>query len=162
MPRKLAQLAAAGEVIAGPLPSVEYFRMEDAFERLGRFGLAVRGRAMSALLFSRLPIRQLDKAKIAVTEETSTSFMLLRLLLEQRFSLETPNYQRGNVEEADAVLLIGDEAIRMQQSNKLYPFEYDLAFEWWLWHHLPFVFAVWAIRKGQDAALKRQIELGIT
>ena len=73
VPRQLGERAAAGELTAALLPLVDYFRLSDRFERLGRFGIGVRGRARSVLLFSLRPIRQLDGAAIAVTNETSTT-----------------------------------------------------------------------------------------
>jgi chorismate dehydratase len=157
-PREGGALAADGSLAAGLLPLADCLRLADAFERLGRFGVAVRGRARSAILFSRKPIRQLDGAVIAVTEETSTTFLLLRLLLEQRFRLAPASYRRGRHPEAEALLLIGDEALRFQRANTQYPFECDLAFEWWLWQHLPCVFAVWAIRRDADPDGKRRLE----
>ena len=161
VPRELGARAAAGEIVAGPLPLMDYFRLQETFERFGHVGIAVRGRAQSALLFSRKPIRQLDGATIAVTEETSTTACLLRLLLEQRYRINPAAYRRGKHDDADAMLLIGDEALRFQRTNTLYPFEIDLAFEWWLWQHLPFVFAVWAIRKDALAQEKKQIEAAL-
>jgi len=161
VPRELGRRAAAGELTAGLLPLADYLKLEGTFERLGHFGIAVRGRAHSVLLFSRRPIRQLDGATITVTHETSTSALLLRLILEGRYRLSPAEYRRGVGYEGDALLLIGDEALRFRQTNAQYPFEVDVAFEWWLWQHLPFVFAVWAIRKDADAKEKRQIEAGL-
>ena len=161
-PRELGRRAAAGELLAGLLPLVDYFRLEDTFERLGPFGIAVRGRAQSVVLFSRKPIRQLQGSVIAVTEETSTSAVLLRLILEQRYELRPSRYVRGNDEAAEALLLIGDAALRFQQTNTQYPFEIDLAFEWWLWQHLPCVFAVWAIRHDAEPAEKKSIETALS
>jgi chorismate dehydratase len=162
VPRAFGMKAAAGEVAAGPLPLVDYFRLQEAFERLGHFGIAVRGRAQSALLFARKPIRQLDGATIAVTEETSTTACLLRLLLEQRHHLGGLTYRRGDVNDADAVLLIGDEALRFSRTTTQYSFEIDVGFEWWLWQHLPFVFAVWVVRKDLSPDVKKAIELGVS
>ena len=162
VPRALARKTAAGEADAGLLPSIEFFRQESAFERVGPFGIAVRGRVQSVLLFSRLPIRQLDGATIAVTDDSSTSACLLRLLLEGRYQIAPSAYVHSQSPDADALLLIGDEALRMVQSNASYPFEYDLAFEWWLWQHLPFVFAVWAVRKTVPADQKKRLELALS
>ena len=178
VPRELGARAAAGEIVAGPLPLMDFFRLEATFERLGHAGIAVRGRAHSALLFSRKPIRQLEGATIAITDETSTTVMLLRLVLEKRYGVIPASYerrrraeQRAKSEpasperrqepEADALLLIGDEALRFKHVNMQYPFEIDIAFEWWLWQHLPFVFAVWAIRKDAAAQEKKQIEAAL-
>ena len=169
VPRQLGERAAAGEILAGLLPVADYLRLSDRFERLGHFGIAVRGRVRSVLLFARAPLRQLDGATVAVTDETSTSACLLRLILEQRYHIPPKAYQRvdngeaarpgaGESRAGDALLLIGDEALRFKQANTRYPFEIDLAFEWWLWQHLPFVFAVWAIRKDAGEQEKRQLE----
>ncbi len=157
VPRRLGEQAAAGTLDAGPLPLADFFRLERSFERLGRFGIAVRGRAHSALLFARRPIRQLDGAVIGVTEETSTTALLLRLLLEQRYHLKPAAYERG-LQDAEARLVIGDEALRFRQANTRYPYEIDLGFEWWLWQHLPFVFAVWAVRKDLPDDAKKRLE----
>jgi len=177
-PRQLGQDAAKGEVAAGLLSVVDYFHLEKTFERLGHFGIAVRGQARSTLLFAMKPIRQLDGAIIAVTEDTSTTVCLLRLLLEQRYHVTPAGYERrlhtekrqqnstASVErrqspEADALLLIGDEALRFKQTNTQYPFEVDLGQEWWLWQHLPFVYAVWAIRKDVGTQEKKQLEASL-
>jgi chorismate dehydratase len=161
LPRELGEKAAAGEVTAGPISLVDFFRLQDRFERLGRFGIAVRGRAGSALLFSRRPIRQLDGATIAVTEASSTTTCLLRLLLAQRYKI-VPSYHQGRNDDAEALLLIGDETLQFQRRNTQYPFEIDVAFEWWLWQHLPFVFAVWAVRSELEAVRKKAIGLALT
>ncbi|MBI3330898.1 MAG: menaquinone biosynthesis protein [Candidatus Omnitrophica bacterium] len=158
VPRAMGVQALAGELLAGLLPLADYFRLEGAYERVGRFGIAVRGRVRSVMLFSRKPLRQLDGAVIAVTEETSTTAILLRLLLEQRHRIIPAAYERGERQDAEALLLIGDEALRFQQRNDQYPFETDLAFEWWLWQHLPCVFAVWAIRKDAEPDEKQHLE----
>ena len=162
-PRRLGQMAETGELMAGVMSLADYLRLQDRFERVGPLGVAVRGRVGSALLFSRKPLRQLDGAAIAVTDETSTTAILLRVILEQRYNLQahlTPHAQPTQ-QEADAVLLIGDDALRFRGANRLYPFEIDVAFEWWLWQHLPCVFAVWAIRKDADANTKRQVSTAL-
>lgn len=167
VPRKLGERAAAGEVTAGLLSLADYLRLSGRFERVGRFGIGVRGRACSVLLFSRRPIRQLDGAPIAVTDETSTTAVLLRLLLEQHYHLQPASCTRVSDPasagaDAEALLLIGDAALRFQQTNRTYPFETDLAFEWWLWQHLPFVFAVWAIRKDAAPEEKKRLEQALS
>jgi len=147
-PRQLGREAEAGGVDAGPMSLADYLRLQDRFERVGNLGIAVRGRSGSALLFSRRPIRQLDGREIAVTDETATTAQLLRLILEQRHRLK-PTYRIGPAQpETDAVLLIGDEALRFRAETRRFPYETDVAFEWWVWQHVPFVFAVWAVRKA--------------
>ncbi len=50
--------------------------------------------------------------------------------------------------DADAVLLIGDRAMRACLPGFAHAF--DLGQEWFDWTALPFVFAVWAVREGVD------------
>jgi len=178
-PHRLGVEAEAGRVTAGPMSLADFLRLQDRFERLGPLGIATRGRCGSALLFSRKPLRQLEAGStIAVTDDTSTTVLLLRLILEQRYRLEGIAYRRaadlpaapglsavpGTAQAdaaqaggADAVLLIGDEALRFRAGNRTYPFETDVGFEWWLWQHLPTVFAVWAIRKDCAPSEKQQL-----
>ena len=155
-PRQLGEEAKAGRVVAGPLALADFLRLDGEFERLGPFGIAVRGRCQSVMMFSKKPTRQLDGSVIAVTEDTSTSALLLRLILEQRYGIR-PTYRPGTGAQADAVLLIGDEALTFQAQNRSFPYEVDLAHEWWLWQHLPCVFAVWAVRKDCDASEKQSL-----
>ncbi|MBI3087717.1 MAG: menaquinone biosynthesis protein [Candidatus Omnitrophica bacterium] len=157
-PRRLGAEAEAGRVAAGPMALADFLRLQDRFERLGALGIAVRGRCGSTMLFSRKPLRQLDDAVIAVTEETSTTALLLRLILEVRYQIRPKAYQRGGPDDAEAALLIGDEALRAHHAAvRRYPYEVDLAFEWWMWQHLPAVFAVWAVRKDLSAADKQRL-----
>jgi chorismate dehydratase len=157
-PRELGQQAKEGSLMAGPLPLADFLRLKESFERLGPLGVAVRARCGSVMLFSRKPARQLDGTTIAVTEATSTSALLLRLILEQHLHVKPKEYRRGVAsEDADGVLLIGDEAMQFRVTNREFPYETDLAFEWWLWQHLPFVFAVWAVRKDTPAAEKQRL-----
>jgi len=145
-PRRFGVEAAEGRLSAGPLSLADYLRLRGRFERIGNFGVAVRGRCGSAIVFCRVPLRQLDGATIAITPETSTSALLLRLILEHRYQISPHVYDVETREKADAVLLIGDEALAFRAANQDYSYEVDLAFEWWLWQHLPAVFAVWAVR----------------
>ena len=71
-------------------------------------------------------------------------------------------YERGNDPSADARLIIGDEALRVQHANTQYPYEIDLAFEWWLWQHVPCVFAVWAIRRDASPEEKKTLEAALS
>ena len=170
-PRQLGQEAEAGRVAAGPMSLVDFLRLQDRFERMGHLGIAARGRSGSTFLFSRVPMRQLGGAAIAVTEDTSTTAMLLRLILEQREHLPGIQYRRVEQgwsasparlsEDVPAMLLIGDEAMQFRAANRTHPFEVDLSFEWWLWQHLPCVFAVWAVRRECDAEAKDQLNRAV-
>jgi chorismate dehydratase len=58
--------------------------------------------------------------------------------------------------------LIGDEALRRSKLGlATFLNVFDLAEEWHLWKHMPFVFAVWAVRKSVPEHLKQEIETAL-
>ncbi len=157
-PRQLGLEAQQGRVVAGPMSLADYLRQRDQFERLGPLGIAVRGRCGSVMCFSRKPIRQIDETvTVSVTDHTSTSILFFRLVLEQRYQRIPHAYVVGGSDDADVRLLIGDEALKFRATNRSYPFEIDVAWEWWLWQHLPAVFAVWVIRKDAPVDEKQRL-----
>jgi len=146
-PRAMGLLAAEGGLDAGAFSLMDSVRLKDRFEPLGDFCLACGGEVRSVLFFARWPIEELAGATVAVTGETSTSVVLLKVLLALRYGLKDVRYvDLGGVEAADGCLLIGDEALRRRHGIEGLPHRYDLAEEWAAWQGLPFVFARWMVR----------------
>jgi chorismate dehydratase len=157
-PRELGEEAARGRIACGPMSAVDYFRLEKDFEPLGPFGISTAGPSYSVLLFSRKPVPELHGGTIAVTGETSTSIRLLMMLLSERFEIRPAVYRRGTDGEADAYLWIGDEALR-RGSRTDFPVVLDLSQAWWEWQGLPFVFAVWAVRRSLPLEEKKVLAM---
>ncbi len=163
-PRALGYEAIAGTMDAAPLSLADALKVESSFEPLARFGIGVRRSAQSVLLFSNRALPLLENATVAVTDETSTSFLLLQLLMEQRYKLKGTRYGRIASAtlfdgEADAVLLIGDEAIKAKrQPMPGFPYVTDLGEEWFTWKTLPFVFARWMVRRSCPQDVKNSME----
>lgn len=152
------------QVAAGPMSLRDYMNLADDFEKLD-YGVAVKGKANSVLLFSKYDWQELAGKRIAITAETSTSVELLRVLLEKRFGVSDYSFHRTHptdrsYENYDAVLLIGDEALQAAYGAPQWAHAtrvYDLAEEWCAWKEMPFVFAVWAIRKGTPETARNEI-----
>jgi chorismate dehydratase len=108
--------------------------------------VGARKEVRSVLLVSRCPVGEIRR--VALDQNSRTSATLVRILLRERYNLD-PEYlhERPDPErmlsEADAALIIGDPALRMDREryNVI-----DLAAEWNELTGLPFVFAVWAVR----------------
>lgn len=155
-PRELGRMAAKGEIDAGILATADFLANEDRYEPVGGLGIANGEEVRSILLASRSPIDELDGKTIGITEETSTSVRLLRVLLELRYGQRPAGYVRGLREDADAFLVIGNEALSQGvRPSPGFPHRYDLASEWWAWKGRPFVFALWAIRRSLPDGVKR-------
>lgn len=157
-PRALGQAAAAGRVAAGPMSVMDYFRLQDTFEPLGPFGICAAGPVHSVLLFGQKSLQELNGGTIGITEETSTSVVLLRLLLERYYQV-TPAAWRGNLEEpADARLLIGDPCLR-HAAEGTEPVILDLSAAWYEWQKKPFVFALWVVRRDLPLEEKKVLAM---
>ncbi len=165
-PRELGRLARVGRIDAGLIPITDAFAVEAQYERLGAFGIAVTGRVESVILVSERPLAALTGARIGITEDTSASFRLLRLLVEAREGARPAAYVRGASGSVDAHLLIGDEALAATVAGSPAPFTCDLAEEWQEWQALPFVFAVWVARRDlpeeQKVALAARLERSLS
>lgn len=158
-PRDLGREAEAGGVDLGLMAVGDFLRLRDRFELLAPMGVAARGAVQSVLLFSRRPVGSLAGARISVTPETSTSIRLLRLLLDERRGLEGVEYIRGlEPAQSDALLLIGDRAMKMRsRPPEGFGHQLDLGADWLEWTGLAFVYAVWAVRTSLEAGLKQEL-----
>jgi chorismate dehydratase len=156
-PRALGEAVAEGRVDAGPLALADCLRLDGTVTRLP-FGIVGPTRAQSVLLFSDRPMGELGGRRIAVTPETATSVRLLRLLLAFRYEVPAPTLV-GLDEAADAVLLIGDAALRLLRQGP-WPRRlcHDLGEEWTVWTGYPMVFAAWAVRLDTPAAARNGLE----
>jgi aminodeoxyfutalosine synthase len=151
-PRRMGLLAEKSEIDAGLFSLMDYLRQEHEFELLD-WCIATRDQVKSVMLFSNHGWGDLEGKIIGVTDDTATSVRLLQILLEKKYGVKA-KFDRlhagvNDFSLYDAVLLIGDDALRRNKFG-LAGFElvFDLAREWYEWKKLPFVFAVWAIRKS--------------
>ena len=166
-PAEIGRLAATSELDAGLLSAGDLIANESRYSPLGdargAFGIACRKRAGSVFLLSRYPAEQLGGKLIEITRETSTSVLLLRLWLEHRLGIERPDYRSGVTREHDAVLLIGDDALReRERPDPRFPFRFDLASCWRDWTGLPFVFAIWSARRSLTPTKRSELHETIT
>lgn len=144
VPSQIGDLAASGQLDAAPLSILDYFKLEADFELLP-YGIAAYRQAQSVLLFSHVPVDELAGEVIGITEDTSTSVCLLRLVLEEYLGVRPAAYVKGTVGR-NAWLLIGDTALKERRQYADLRIQ-DLGQLWWSWKHVPFVFAQWAVRR---------------
>ena len=155
-PRPMALAVERGELDAGPVPVAEVFRMEERVQPLGDLCVATRDEAASVLLFTRRPVDGLEGATVGVTDQTSTSVQLLRVLFAELWRV-TPGRFVSRDAPGDAVLLIGDDALRARGGLEGYPHIYDLGKEWRTLTGLPMVFATWVVRREVSARVVAEL-----
>lgn len=144
-PSELTRRMAAGELDCALLPTGALPALGDKVRALGPYGIACRGRVLSLRLFSRVPIAQLldEGRSIYITPRTTTTRRLLAELFAMQFGKRPRLVEHPD--DADAALLIGDEAMDMARDEFRWPVSRDMS-EWWFeLTGLPFVFAQWAV-----------------
>jgi chorismate dehydratase len=150
VPSKLADQLAEGELDVALIPVIEYFRGAN-YSIVPDISIASRGPVLSVTLFSRVPWEAIHS--VALDEGSRTSAALTRIILHERYGIR-PNLEKLPLDHdaedlsTDAVLLIGDRAMKACLPG--YTYAYDLGQEWQDWTGLPFVYAVWAVRQGVD------------
>ena len=159
VPRELGREAEGGSVDMGLMAAADFLRLSDRFEMLAPMGVAARGAVQSVLLFARRPAAALEHALVSVTPETSTSIRLCKLLLRVRRGFTSTRFVRGlEPGQADALLLIGDQAMRTRnRPPEGFVHTIDLGADWLDWTGLPFVYAVWAVRRSLEPGLKSEL-----
>jgi chorismate dehydratase len=146
VPAECADLLAAGDADIGIVPSFELSRQE--LRVIPGVGIASRGPVRSILLVSKRPFSEIEL--LATDASSRTSAALCRVILSRQYgvtpeTVSMPPDLDAMLDTADAALLIGDPALRVDPASL--PFRVaDLGREWTLMTGLPMVFAVWAGR----------------
>lgn len=156
-PRRSVEALIAGRVVAAALPTGALLEAAEQVEPLGHYGVAAGGAVGSVLFYSKKPIERLGPAdRVYLTGQSATSVLLLYLLLrEGRAPAGWPRPTEDR-DEADAALLIGDEAL-IAAGMSAYPFRYDLGSLWFERFKKPMVFCRWVVRRDAPADVKARL-----
>ncbi len=148
LPSRLADTLAARRVDVALIPVVELLDRSD-YTVVSNACIGCQGPVLSVKLFSRTPIEEIRT--LALDDGSRTSVALVQILLAEQFgvrpSLETLPIGASIADtQTDAVLLIGDRAIRSPPGK--FCAVWDLGDRWVHWPGLPFVFAIWAAHRN--------------
>ncbi len=153
LPSRLADALSEGDLDIALVPSIEVARRPD-WKIVSDACIGCRGPVLSVKLLFRVPPAEVRR--LALDEGSRTSAMLAQILLYDihgiRPQLEPLPIGCGHeTTDADAVLMIGDRAIRCD--DRSFAEVWDLGDRWCRWAELPFVFAMWVARAGIDTTL---------
>jgi len=155
-PSRLAEMLRRDELDAA-LVSVTEVLFNDRYDVLDGIAVASLGEVKSVILAHRGPIE--EAREIFCDKASLTSVQLLRVLLAER-GLKPELKPLASYDIAalpEYALLIGDRALDFLREP--HPHEtWDLGGAWFELTKLPFVYAVWALRRGtENTALRRQL-----
>ena len=158
-PKKMGEAINNNEIDTGPISLIDYINIKNLIP-LNDYCVSTKKSANSVFLFSQKKLNEVSN--VFVTDETSTSVILLKVLNKffwknKDLSLEVEN------KKGESNLIIGDNALKVFNNND-YRYVYDLGYEWNKFTGLPFVFALWAFKSLDDnelSNLKKTINLSL-
>lgn len=152
LPSRLADRLDTGTLDVALIPSLSFWQRPD-YRIISQACIACRGPVLSVKLLARCPMA--DVKSLALDEGSRTSAALAQILLKEKLNIEPPIEpfpigQRLEDTSADAILIIGDRAMHVDENT--YEEVWDLGEAWCRWFSLPFVFAMWVARPGVDTS----------
>jgi chorismate dehydratase len=154
-PARLAEMLQRDELDAALVSVVEVL-LNDRYDILDGIAIASLGEVKSVLLAHRKPLS--EATEVFCDTASLTSVQLLRVLLAER-GLKPEFKPLASYDFAalpDYAMLIGDPALDLA----LGPHEHeiwDLGAAWYELTNLPFVYAVWALRRGVENSTLRRL-----
>ncbi|MGA2095108.1 MAG: menaquinone biosynthesis protein [Candidatus Acidiferrum sp.] len=173
VPSQCAEALRTGAADIAIIPAIEYQRIPD-LEVLPGMAIASQNRVRSLLIVSKKPIEQVKS--LALDRSSRSTQALTRILADEYWKISPEFFEAdpnlpAMLEKADAVLLIGDPALRLSiaiekkcavgpegratcqaatlgLTNSGIFRVYDVVGEWRKWTALPAVMAVWAAKRG--------------
>jgi len=155
-PARLAEMLRRDELDAA-LVSITEVLLNDRYDILDGVAIASLGEVYSVLLAHKKPLA--EAREIFCDTASLTSVNLLKVLLAERGLKPEfkPLENYAAAAEKDFVLLIGDRAIEFQRARQTHEI-FDLGVAWTEMTNLPFVYAVWALRRGiENRELRREL-----
>jgi len=174
VPSALNTMLQSGAIDVSPSSSFEYALHSQDYLLLPDHSISSLGPVQSVLLFSPCPLNELQGQRIAITGESATSINLLRVLLLEYFKFpQVDDYVpvesvESLIADKQPALLIGDRAMKQAANLSEEMICYDLGALWFEQTGLPFVFALWILRRdraqqmaAQLSELLQQLELSV-
>ncbi len=149
-PTELARKLRGGEVDVGLVPVMEVLEQPQLYDVLDGFSISSRGPVRSVILAHRIPLEKISRISVDIHSKTSAA--LVRVVCARFLGLEPDYFPLENLAptaEQEAVMLIGDQALKFLSTTGSHGWQImDLGTLWKEKTGLPFVYAVWAARKG--------------
>ena len=155
LPAQLAEKLRQVDLDAA-LVSITEVLQHDGYDILDGIAVASLGEVRSVFVAHRTPLSEMKE--IYCDPASLTSVNLLRVLLGEQGIIPEykvlPSYEDAT--RHDHVLLIGNAAIDFSRAQSGYEL-WDLGTAWFEMTGLPFVYAVWALRRGVENTRLRRL-----
>lgn len=164
-PANLNRRVVAGELDVSPVSSINFALHPDKLLILPGLSISAPAALESIVVVSRRPLAALDGRPLALTAKSATSHGLLKIILHYAYKI-APDYfvsaaslADGVLNEADAALFIGDDALTAYHSRQPGLYYYDLGAEWRKLTGQPMVYALWVTNRSFAASRPQDLRL---
>ncbi|MCD4742791.1 MAG: menaquinone biosynthesis protein [Desulfobacteraceae bacterium] len=151
-PADLNRMIISNDIVISPISAAFYAMNHRDLLVLPDFSISCHGNVMSVILMSKYPLEGLDEKNIVLTEESATAASLIKMIFSKQNV--NPNLEIRSIKSIDDVkdnvdgaLIIGDAALT-QPWESLFKYRIDLGDLWFKLTKLPFVFAIWVVRRS--------------
>ena len=153
VPSELNQLVIDGKLDVSPVSSIIYARHSEKLLVLPDVSISANGALQSILLVSKYPIGELGQARIALTSKSATSHVLLKIIMHHAYHgapdyfISPLSFEDGVLDDAQAVLFIGDDALHAYHHRVAGYYYYDVGAEWRSMTGIAMVYALWVVNR---------------
>lgn len=170
VPARLASMVLAGDADVGLVSLADYAHAQGKLSLLPCGMIGCDGPTLTVRVFSAVPPEQITT--LHADTDSHTSVVLARLVLADRFGA-TPEVRDFHARERlsagsddpdawpESMLLIGDKVVTDSPPAVRYPYQIDLGEAWHAMTGLPFVYAVWMCRRGNEDATSVRTAAGV-
>lgn len=151
-PKRINQMLQNDEIDVGLVSSHYFMKHLNDLDLVTTLGIGATKKVMSVALFTKKPVKALHGGTIGLINSSETSVALLEVLMKEVWHIQcntvviTEAITHEELEKLDGFLMIGDRALQMHDLSDYQ--RIDLATEWHQATSLPFVFALFATKKG--------------
>ncbi|MCX7780089.1 MAG: menaquinone biosynthesis protein [Negativicutes bacterium] len=163
VPAGLNRQIVAGELDISPVSSIIYAQHADKFLLLPGLSISANGALQSILLVTKRPIDSLGGCRTALTAKSATSHGLLKIILDRLYGvrpeyfISTLSLDGGVLDDAEAALFIGDDALYAYHHRQDGLHYYDIGEEWKKLTGGAMVYAVWVVNRTYAEANAEQV-----
>ena len=144
VPQKINKLLRENKIDIGFISSAEYIENFENYYLFPDLSISALNKVHSVVILSNIPLEEIKE--LYLTQASKSSQYLTKIIFSE-FLKKNINYKKlENYEDltTKSVLLIGDNAMKFQNR---FEYVYDLSSIWYEKTRLPFVFALWSVRK---------------
>ena len=162
VPAALNHRIKTGQIDISPISAAFYAMNYQDLLILPDLSISCHGDVLSVICASNYPLDDLTGKTVMFSNESASGASFLKMIFAQRhirprFRVGPVGHMAGIPADTDAVMVIGDAALTQPWADR-FTHRFDLGGIWYEMTGLPFVFAVWVVRRAFAASSPSRVQ----